>query len=692
MKGIFMKRNTLPHYFLSLALLLCMFSGLAGTALAGDIAEVNGYIVSYGDDCTYFAKEAELSTIYIDSDKVSTDEARNQASCEILAESEDLIAALATGVSNIPLGVTLLKCENIVAFDTAKYPLKKGEAYDFNGDLFRFTFADAAYANGRSADVVFTYSNLHLVVSANVSDKLLSLASGDVILSGYEPFNCLYGFHIDVNIQVLQDGQPVDGTFYFTAADIDVVRRPTGSFGRRLFDAADNDNYSEQLRLNSGFGNVYLPDAHGVDDIEANDTKGYKCDWISDANGWMHFNPTAPDKSNYDHGSFYSGLFTPVNNAEGLNLTVWCSGGQNMGAKTFLLSGTNPAGKPIHYRVTSSTKKGGSIHTTAAGNPNGNLSDGSEILGPGTVVAPSGKAITYKMTPKPNYDLKKVVVDGVVVKPDTVIAADGSIYYTYTIDVDMADREIAVSWVRIHTDDPVPTPVPYDPTPVPADLNGKDHFAYIIGYPDGNVHPEANITRAEVATIFFRLLQDDVREANFTRSNGFSDVSARQWLNNAVSTMAKMDIVRGYPDGTFRPNENITRAEFAAIAARFDSKAGAPAADFSDVSGHWASAEIAKAAANGWINGYPDGTFKPDQDITRAEAMALVNRVLNRDPKDPSDLLESMIKWPDNMDTRNWYYLDVQEATNSHEYERTTKASEKWTALEQPRDWASLEM
>ena len=228
-------------------------------------------------------------------------------------------------------------------------------------------------------------------------------------------------------------------------------------------------------------------------------------------------------------------------------------------------------------------------------------------------------------------------------------------------------------------------------TPTPPDLNGDDHFAYVIGYPDGCVHPEAEITRAEAVTIFFRLLKDDVRNKYWSETNSFSDVSEGQWFNHAVSTLAKMGIVSGYPDGTFRPGETITRAEFVALAARFDAAAEAPIADFSDISGHWASIEIAKAAANGWINGYPDGSFKPDQKINRAEAMALVNRVLNRDPADPDDLLNNMIKWPDNMDTTTWYYLDVQEATNSHTYERVTKPTETWVLLEQPRDWAALE-
>lgn len=226
---------------------------------------------------------------------------------------------------------------------------------------------------------------------------------------------------------------------------------------------------------------------------------------------------------------------------------------------------------------------------------------------------------------------------------------------------------------------------------IPDALNSIDHFAYIIGYPNGNVHPEGTITRAEVATIFFRLLKDEIREANFSRTNSFSDVGEGQWFSNAISTMARMGVVKGYEDGTFRPNEPITRAEFAAIAARFDQRAHSSRVIFTDTYGHWAANEISRAAVNGWINGYPDGSFKPDQQITRAETMALVNRMLNRDPEDPSDLLNDMIRWPDNMDTNKWYYIDVQEATNSHDYERNTKLTEKWTELQAPKDWAALE-
>ena len=231
------------------------------------------------------------------------------------------------------------------------------------------------------------------------------------------------------------------------------------------------------------------------------------------------------------------------------------------------------------------------------------------------------------------------------------------------------------------------------PDDVPSGLNGDDHFAYIVGYPDGNVKPSGNITRAEVATIFFRLLTEEVRTANSTQSNSLSDVSRGQWFNHAISTLSSMGIVKGHNDGTFAPDDPITRAEFAAIAARFDDKNTDTSSNFSDIASHWAKDEIGIAANKGWINGYPDGTFRPNQYITRAEAMTLVNRVLNRLPENSSDLLDSMIKWPDNSDASAWYYLAVQEATNSHEYSDKSKDDkyEKWTAIRDARDWTELE-
>ena len=229
------------------------------------------------------------------------------------------------------------------------------------------------------------------------------------------------------------------------------------------------------------------------------------------------------------------------------------------------------------------------------------------------------------------------------------------------------------------------------PDDVPTGLNGDDHFAYIVGYPNGNVEPNGNITRAEVATIFFRLLTEEVRTANSTQSNSLSDVTRGQWFNHAVSTLSSMGIVKGHNDGTFAPNAPITRAEFAAIAARFDDKNTDTSSKFTDIASHWAKNEIGIAANKGWINGYPDGTFRPNQYITRAEAMTLVNRVLNRLPENSSDLLDSMIKWPDNSDASAWYYLAVQEATNSHYYDLKENKHEKWSKLRETRDWTELE-
>ena len=228
------------------------------------------------------------------------------------------------------------------------------------------------------------------------------------------------------------------------------------------------------------------------------------------------------------------------------------------------------------------------------------------------------------------------------------------------------------------------------PDKVPTGLNGNDHYAYIVGYPDKTVRPQNGITRAEVATIFFRLLTDETRNANSTKSNSYSDVETA-WYNHAVSTLSAMGIVKGDSNGKFNPNAPITRAEFAAIAARFDDKANSTTADFSDIVSHWAKNEISAASNNGWINGYPDGTFRPDNKITRAEAMTLVNRVLKRLPETAEDLHDDMIKWSDNSDASQWFYLAVQEATNSHYYKAKENKFEKWSELRDTRDWTELE-
>ena len=304
-----------------------------------------------------------------------------------------------------------------------------------------------------------------------------------------------------------------------------------------------------------------------------------------------------------------------------------------------------------------------------------------KIAPTGDVAVPKGESKTFTITPDSGYHIKDVLVDG------KSVGAVG----TYTFENVVDNHTIHATFARKHT------PTPSTPTvEIPDDdalgLNTTDHFAYIVGYGNGEVRPQNNITRAEVATIFFRLLTDDVRDENLTKTNRYSDVAATSWYNTAVSTLSSMGIITGYPDGTFRPNAAITRAEFAAIAARFDNDGDKTAAKFSDIASHWAKDEISIAYNNGWITGYPDGTFGPQRDITRAETMTLVNRVLNRQPETEDDLLPNMTVWTDNANPKAWYYLAVQEATNSHYYEfKTNSQYEKWTELRETRDWKAPE-
>lgn len=225
-------------------------------------------------------------------------------------------------------------------------------------------------------------------------------------------------------------------------------------------------------------------------------------------------------------------------------------------------------------------------------------------------------------------------------------------------------------------------------------LNRDDHVAYIMGYPDGNVRPEGEITRAEACTIFFRLLTDSSRDYYFARTNDYSDVNRGDWFNNAISTLSNAGIVTGYNDGTFRPNQPITRGEMAKIIANFANlKYGGKT--FTDLAGHWSKSYVELAAGNGWIAGYPDGSFRPDQKITRAETVTMINRVLDRVPAKESRLLSRsiMLTFPDNK-PGDWYYIAIQEASNSHEYQRSvyeTTGDEMWTKLIDNVDWTKLE-
>lgn len=225
-------------------------------------------------------------------------------------------------------------------------------------------------------------------------------------------------------------------------------------------------------------------------------------------------------------------------------------------------------------------------------------------------------------------------------------------------------------------------------------LNKEIHFNYVIGYTDGTIRPNNDISRAEVATIFFRLLTDEAREQYTTTAGNFTDVKAGMWCNRAIATLTNMGIIKGYTDGSFQPNKSITRAELATIIARF-AKLDVNTKTFSDINGHWAQKSIELAAGNGWINGYTDGTFRPNKSIIRAETFAMINRVLDRQTESVSDLLPTseMNMWSDNLNENAWYYKDVQEATNYHKCDRVgDSVYEKWTEKVPDIDWASYQI
>ena len=272
-------------------------------------------------------------------------------------------------------------------------------------------------------------------------------------------------------------------------------------------------------------------------------------------------------------------------------------------------------------------------------------------------------------------------------KENTVVILDKipkRVGYTFTgwyADKELTDK---ITSVKMTSDKTVYAG--WQATDVPNYLNNENHFAYIVGYEDGTVRPNANISRAEVAAIFFRLLKDDVRDDNLTANSVFTDVAFGKWYNKSISTMAKIGIVKGRTANAFAPNAPITRAEFAAICSRFDRSNVEIKSDFNDISGHWAENEIRRAASLGWIQGYTDGSFKPDQNITRAEAASMINRMLHRLPETVDDLLDGMIQWPDNQPS-DWYYINMQEATNSHDFKQKGEINEYWTKLTANPDW-----
>ena len=217
-----------------------------------------------------------------------------------------------------------------------------------------------------------------------------------------------------------------------------------------------------------------------------------------------------------------------------------------------------------------------------------------------------------------------------------------------------------------------------------------NHYAYVRGYPDGMIRPNDPVTRAEVSAMFTRLLLEDVFAHYKADTNPFFDVRSTAWFNVDVSTMANMEVVHGYPDGRFGPNDPITRAEFAAIISKFDHYEIVDRNRFPDIAGHWAEEAILEAMSAGWVGGYEDGTFRPENDLTRAETMAIINRMIGRSPENLDSLLDGMIIWPDNADPTAWYYLDIQEATNTHDHTRHDSGYETWTLLKNEEEKESF--
>lgn len=319
--------------------------------------------------------------------------------------------------------------------------------------------------------------------------------------------------------------------------------------------------------------------------------------------------------------------------------------------------------------------------------------------------------VTYAAQWTPRTDLSYTV--HYYLKNTTKQVADDKTVNGQTFNADVTEKAIRISGYRVYGDSVKSITIgtgtneiifyytrasrPSASSTSKPTLNTGDHYAYVMGYPDGTVRPNGSITRAEVSAILFRLLSDETRDEYFTTESSFTDVKAGAWYNNSIATLEKAGvIVDTAKGGAFRPNEAITRAELAAMLAQFSDAKPVKGVKFSDVSAeHWAYEAIAIAAKMGWIEGYPDGTFRPDATITRAEMMTLVNRALERVPSDEDHLLSKrvMLTFPD-CKSGDWFYIAVQEATNSHTYERAAtekNGDEQWIALRANRDWTQLE-
>lgn len=388
----------------------------------------------------------------------------------------------------------------------------------------------------------------------------------------------------------------------------------------------------------------------------------------------------------------------------------------------------------------SSSKPSGNV--SASTNPGGTISN------PGTTKLPEGESKEYEITPDDDHKILDVIVNGeskgpvdsitvvggkdstvveaiftdkdnnvlstqpvdngsisVVTKPEDQSSSGNlsaykpgtSVTVTITPEEGYFLRDVVINGKSYGANESLTIVISEDMELVPlfaaiVELNDEDHFGYIVGYTDGTFRPNQNISREEVASIFFRLLTEESRNMYLTKTNNFTDVSSSRWSNTAISTLCAAGIISGRTETSFAPSAPITRAEFAAIASRFIAVTYTGANKFTDVTNHWAMTDINNAANNGWIQGSGDGTFQPNKNITRAEAVTLLNNVLNRKPEVASDLHEDMVVWSDNMNPAAWYYYAVQEASNSHDYARKADGiHESWTGMRETPDWKALE-
>lgn len=410
----------------------------------------------------------------------------------------------------------------------------------------------------------------------------------------------------------------------------------------------------------------------------------------------LHYEANGGTGKKMDDQIFQHGQILPLNgctySCEGYDFMGWSMSADNVkrfdnkaevGFSSLLQTGGEPRdnAKATLYAVWQ--ERDVTLNYASSDESLGTVNAGSETIG-----AATGKPTGSIAQPKSGAWFDGwYSADGTLLSPELTFVPtkkDGAVWQGTTYYAHFsAKRSPSTPSTPAKPDETKPTLAP-----IPEMLNGEDHYAYLLGYEDGTVRPNGSISRAEVATVLFRLLKDDVRMQNLTKDNAYSDVPDTAWYAAAVSTLSKMGVISGYPDGTFRPNAPITRAEFAAMIARFDETAKSADTPFTDISGHWAENAIGKAYGNGWVEGSSKTVFCPESNLTRAETATLLNRVLHRLPEKESDLLANQIVWPDNPETF-WGYLAIQEATNSHEYERKAGGvHETQTAKRENRDWS----